>query len=155
MHRFITSPSANGTSSKVVYTEVSCYCTSCSIGNLTGCKWQGTHVPALKEIHLGFSLEDDVCDIYLRNHLSRKKRQLAVGNLCIVRTEPSEYGGLEFLTFTVNKKETVKWNSRDHSNYGGVFSAGDEVVFVREDFKMLTATFVDGVPTVRLSRANR
>ncbi|CAM9866066.1 unnamed protein product, partial [Choristocarpus tenellus] len=89
----------------------------------------------LKEIDLGFSTETGMGDMHMRSQLSRKKRQLAEGNICIVQTQPSEYNGIEFLPFTIHHKDTIQWNARHHYSYGGMFSAGGEVVFVTEDFE--------------------
>ncbi|CAM9334708.1 unnamed protein product [Choristocarpus tenellus] len=155
MHRFFTDRLTTGDSCTLIYTERLCYCTNCSIGNLAQCRWKLTHVPLLKEIDLGFSMETRTGDMDLRSQFSRKKRQLAEGNICILRTQPSEYNGIEFLPFTVHHKDTIQWNARHYSSYGGMFSAGDEVVFVTEDFEVLSASFVDGVPTICMSRTDK
>ncbi|CAM9476495.1 unnamed protein product, partial [Choristocarpus tenellus] len=100
-------------------------------------------------------MEAGTGDMYLRSQLSRKKRQLAEGNICIVQTQPSEYSGIKFLQFTAYHKDKIQWNARHHSSYGGILSAGDEVVFVTENFKVLSASFVDGVPTIHMSRTDK
>ncbi|CAM9689877.1 unnamed protein product [Choristocarpus tenellus] len=155
MHRFFTGRLSAGDSRTLIYTELSCYCTNCSIGNLAQCRWQLTHVPSLKEIDLGFSMEAGTGDMYLRCQLSRKKRQLTKGNISIVRTQPSEYNGIELLPFTVHRKDTIQWNARHHSSYGGIFRAGDEIVFVTEDFEVLSSSFIDGVATIHMSRTDK